>query len=335
MNIAFVPVRGGSKSIPHKNIKLFAGKPLVYWCAKAANEATAIDKVVIATDSDEIKQIIRMFNLDKITIFNRCPENATDTASTESVLLEYIHATPELNINDNIFLIQATSPLLTADMIDDMWVKLKKSNKVSALSAVRTKRFFWTDNGAPINYDFNARPRRQDFNGYLMENGAVYINSVHNITKDKCRLSNPVYVHEMPEYTGIEIDEPSDFILLETIQRMLQTHRIPHQKVFCLDIDGVLGKYADITDMNGDYTHNIPNQQIIDACNLLYDNNNKIILYTARGTGSGIDWSDQTKQQLKYWGLKYHELHFGKPSADYYIDDKMLDLNLFRLLGNN
>ena len=50
-NIAFIPVRGGSKSIPLKNIKILAGKPLVYWTAKAANDSKCIDKVIIATDS--------------------------------------------------------------------------------------------------------------------------------------------------------------------------------------------------------------------------------------------------------------------------------------------
>ena len=54
-NIAFIPVRGGSKSIPMKNIKVLNGKPLVYWTAAAASGAGWIDKVIIATDSEEIK----------------------------------------------------------------------------------------------------------------------------------------------------------------------------------------------------------------------------------------------------------------------------------------
>ena len=52
MNIAFIPVRAGSKSIPLKNIKEINGKPLVYWTAKSANDAECIDKVIIATDSN-------------------------------------------------------------------------------------------------------------------------------------------------------------------------------------------------------------------------------------------------------------------------------------------
>ena len=63
---------------------------------------------------------------------------------------------------------------------------IKSSNKLdSILSCVETKRFFWTKNGEPINYDYNSRPRRQDFEGILMENGAFYINTVANIKNYK------------------------------------------------------------------------------------------------------------------------------------------------------
>ena len=55
-NIAFIPVRGGSKSIHMKNIKSIAGKPLVWWTASAASECGEIETVYVATDSDEIKE---------------------------------------------------------------------------------------------------------------------------------------------------------------------------------------------------------------------------------------------------------------------------------------
>ena len=89
-NIAFIPVRGGSKSIPLKNIKILAGMPLVYWTANAANEALCIDKVIIATDSEKIKETVKELNLSKVEIYDRDKQNAQDTSSTESVMLEYI-----------------------------------------------------------------------------------------------------------------------------------------------------------------------------------------------------------------------------------------------------
>lgn len=215
-NIAFIPVRGGSKSIPLKNIKLLAGKPLVYWVAKAANDSKIIDKVIVATDSQEIKKAVISFDLPKVKIYNRKLENAQDTSSTESVMIEYLNYS-KLNDDDNFFLIQATSPLLKSKFIDEMYNKFIQDKADSALSCVRSKRFFWTEDGKALNYDYRNRPRRQNFNGLLMENGACYINIVKNILKDKNRLSGKISVYEMPDYTGVEIDEPDDFIIVEKL----------------------------------------------------------------------------------------------------------------------
>lgn len=221
-NIAFIPVRGGSKSIPLKNIKILAGQPLVYWTAKAANDAVCIDKVVIATDSPEIKNTVKGFkDLAKVEVYDREAENATDTASTESVMLEYINQA-QLDANDMFFLVQATSPLLKSYHIEQMYLKFTNDNADSALSCVINKRFFWTKDGKSINYDYKNRPRRQDFDGYYMENGACYINKVSNILRDKNRLSGKISVYEMPEYTAAEIDEPDDFLLIE---KLMEKHQ--------------------------------------------------------------------------------------------------------------
>ena len=65
---------------------------------------------------------------------------------------------------------------------------------------------------------------------------------------------------------------------------------------------------------------------MIQIINRLYDAGNDIVLFTARGYKTGINWEEITRRQLAAWGLRYHELKFGKPDADYYIDDKMLDI---------
>lgn len=81
MNVAFIPVRGGSKSIPLKNIKLFNGKPLVYWTVKAACGCQYIDKVYVATDSSRIKEAVEEFENErdffrKIKVIGRSAESA-------------------------------------------------------------------------------------------------------------------------------------------------------------------------------------------------------------------------------------------------------------------
>ena len=223
MNIVFIPARGGSKSIPLKNIKAINGKPLIYWTSKAAEDARCVDKIIIATENEKIKETVLNFGFKKIEVYDRDPENARDESSTESVMIEYIKKSG-LNPDDNFILIQATSPLLKPEYIDEMYGEYVNSGADSIFSGVREKQFHWieTPQGVnPINYDYRNRPRRQDFQGIIAENGACYINKVKNILKDNCRLSGKITVYEMPPQTGFEIDEESDWIIVE--QLMLRT----------------------------------------------------------------------------------------------------------------
>ncbi len=243
MNAAFIPVRGGSKSIPLKNIREIAGKPLVYWTAKAANDCPRIDKVYIATDSDKIRDAVTEFCLNKVTVIGRSADNATDTASTEAAMLEFAAE----YAFDNIILIQATSPLLTSEDLTGGLEEFDKPETDSVLSAVRQKRFQWAveDNGfaKPVNYDVFHRPRRQEFDGYLVENGAFYITGRSALLKSKNRVSGNIRVYEMDESTYYEIDEPGDWLIIEKQLEDRQKKKqisIPKIKMFLTDCDGCL-----------------------------------------------------------------------------------------------
>ncbi len=101
-------------------------------------------------------------------------------------------------------------------------------------------------------------------------------------------------------------------------------------KVFCVDIDGVI---ATITE-NNQYDLAHPIESVIQAINALYDQGHHIVLFTARGYVTGIDWSATTQAQMQAWGVQYHELKFGKPAADYYIDDKLISIDQFVALAS-
>jgi carbamoyl-phosphate synthase large subunit len=92
-------------------------------------------------------------------------------------------------------------------------------------------------------------------------------------------------------------------------------------KIYCIDIDGTV-----CTETQGDYSSAEPMLSVITKINRLYKNGNIIKLFTARGAASGKDWYDFTEKQLKKWNIKYHELIMGKPYADYYIDNKGIDI---------
>ena len=216
--IAFIPVRGGSKSIPLKNIKLLCGKPLVCWNIEALERCSLVDKIIVATDSEQIEEVVLSKHYHKVTIYHRLAENACDTASTESVMLEYIDR--ECLSNDTIFmLVQATSPLTETCHFSEALDLYAKGIYDSMLTCVRNYRFFWNDDGTSKNYDYMYRPRRQNFSGELMENGAFYINTVGNILRNGNRLGGKIGIYEMPEYTATEIDELDDWIILENLMR--------------------------------------------------------------------------------------------------------------------
>jgi N-acylneuraminate cytidylyltransferase len=242
MVIAFIPLRGGSKSIPGKNINNFCGKPLCYWSIYALQQSTSVDKIVVATDDDTIKQTAARFGFDKLVIYDRLPENAKDSSSTESVMLEYLSNQPA-HPADLFILVQATNPFTTSANIDEAVEAFRSNNYDSLLSCVLNKRFYWNKNGTPYNYNYTSRPRRQDFEGMYMENGAFYVSSVAAIVQYSNRLSGNIGIYEMPEFTAFEIDEPDDWIIMEQLFRrhLLQTfNKAKPIRLFITDVDGVL-----------------------------------------------------------------------------------------------
>ena len=223
MNVAFIPVRGGSKSIPLKNIKEIHGRPLVYWTVVAACDCRSIDKVYVATDSKEIRLCVEKFcsedykRFGKVSVVDRSAESASDTASTELAMIEFAKA----HRFDNIVLIQATSPMLTGADLDNGFNAFSVKDTDSVLSVVPQKRFIWTldneGNATAQNYDVNNRPRRQDFEEYYVENGAFYITSRKDLLATGCRLSGNIRISLMSEDTYYEIDEPSDWTVTQAL----------------------------------------------------------------------------------------------------------------------
>lgn len=78
-----------------------------------------------------------------------------------------------------------------------------------------------------------------------------------------------------------------------------------------------------------DYSFAIPLVDNIARINRMYDDGHQIVYWTARGTGSGIDWREVTEKQFAKWGVKYHELKLGKPIYDLFIDDKNVNSERF------
>jgi len=217
--IAFIPARGGSKSIPLKNIKDFCGQPLIYWNLLALQNCENVDEIIVATGNDKIEYTVSSFGFKKVSTFRRSKTNAQDDSTTESVMLEFLKQSKEISAEDIFLLVQATSPFTQSTHFSQALHQFSEEPCDSLLSVTRSKRFFWNPDGTPLNYNPQARPRRQDHDGIFMENGAFYISNVKNILQSSNRLSGKISLYEMPEYTSLELDENDDWLLGETLHK--------------------------------------------------------------------------------------------------------------------
>lgn len=241
--VAFIPVRGGSKSIPGKNIKPLGGKPLLFFTLEAACQARGIDEVYVSSDSSEILACAKAFAHPKVRCVVRPPAFATDEASTESAMIDFA----DKYDFDRMVLIQATSPLTTSKDLDLALRKLEETSADSLLSGTHEFRFRWKDSGTgfvvPTNYDPAVRPRRQDWDGELVENGAFYITARDALLRTRCRLSGNIAFWPMPPHTAVEIDTPDDWSVMEALVRKLKSKGealASKIKLLITDVDGVL-----------------------------------------------------------------------------------------------
>ena len=90
---------------------------------------------------------------------------------------------------------------------------------------------------------------------------------------------------------------------------------------YYIDIDDTIFELVN----KQDYKSAVSIPAAIEKVNSLYEEGHTIVLWTARGTVTGRDWRDLTEEQLSYYGVKYHELRFGKPAFDVFIDDKAIN----------
>jgi N-acylneuraminate cytidylyltransferase len=340
---AFVPVRGGSESIPLKNIKIINHKPLLYWALLSLEKSKSVKEIIVATDSAAIKKTALSFGFKKVKVFDRSRKNATAEASTESVMLEYLEAA-RLKETDLFMLVQATNPFTTTENIDDALALFAKNPKAkSLLTAVRAKRFFWTEKGQAINYNPAKRPRRQEFAGLLMENGAFYISRVADILKSKNRLTKPCVIYEMPEHSGFEIDEVDDWLICEAL---LKKHRpqpvtgYKNIKLLLTDVDGVLTDAGMYYTENGDEIKKFNTYDGM-ALKLLQKSGVKVGILTAedrqlnrnRARKLGLDYEFHgVKDKLRKLKtlLKELNLEFSQVA---YVGDDLNDLEVLKKVG--
>jgi len=215
-----IPARGGSKGVPQKNIRPFLGKPLITHSIQYAQDSKLVTRVFVSTDDAQIADISKKTGAEVIT---RPANIAGDTATTESAISHAISWWKDQGLTPGtIVLLQATSPLRPHGSLDVALRHFQDKGFDSLLSISPTHRFFWTIKGneARAEYDFINRPRRQDMTESdirYVENGSVYIFTAEHFQTTANRLGGRIGYTIFPEEYSPEIDNSSDFTLLEEI----------------------------------------------------------------------------------------------------------------------
>lgn len=324
--LALIPARSGSKSVKNKNIRLIDGKPMIAYSIQHAKESKYINRIIVSTDSEQYASIAREYGAE--TPFIRPAEFATDTALDIDV---FRHALDWLRdhedyVPDVIVQLRPTDPYRDAADIDAMIKIILDDESIDSVRSIKEnevvphKMWFMKEDGfiEPILTDIpeaynmprQALPKTYSQNGNIDVLRPRVIYDYNSMTGKKIRgyVMNGMY----------DVDTEQDFERVSNVLKMKSGG-----KQFVFDIDGVIAlKREDL-----DYSQALPNERMIAIVNKLYDMGNRIVLFTARGYVTGIDWYPVTEKQMKDWGVKYHELKMGKPNADFYIDDKFLDMN--------
>ena len=299
--VAFMPLRGGSKSIPYKNIKLIAGKPLFYWNLKSAFDSGVFDAIYVSTDDAIIRKKVLEY-LPKTIVIDRPAKFATDTATTESAMMHFAETT-QFSV---VSLIQATSPLTSAEDFKLAWSLFVNKQLDSLVTGVEWKRFFWKADGTPVNYDPMNRPRRQEFDGWIMENGAFYFTSRNVLLDKKCRLGGKMGVYKMPDETSLEIDEPNDWVVIEHLLKKRSLNNNGQKvwsniKALVVDVDGTLTDGGMYYDKSGESLKKF-NTKDTQGMKLLESKGIKIGVITAE---------DSPRVHSRMNKLDFDEYHFG------------------------
>lgn len=218
-----IPARGGSKGIPHKNIKLLAGRPLIGYSIEAARRAGATDShILVSTEDEEIAEIVER-DCGLPVPYRRPAELATDTAGSREVILDAMDWADAAGINyDVVVLLQPTSPLRTADDISGTLNEYRPGVDMAVSVAPAPCNPYYdcfetdpADGSLHVSKGDGLITRRQDAPPVWVYNGAVYV--INPVSLRKYQLGQlPVRVpYPMPASRSIDIDTPLDWHIAE------------------------------------------------------------------------------------------------------------------------
>ena len=215
--VALILCKGNSKGVKNKNLKIFLGKPLMYWTIKSLKDSKMINKIYISSESNKILNYAKK---QKITCIKRPKSLSQPKSQSEEAIL---HAIKAIKSNfDYIVFPQVTSPLRPKNIFDKSLKFFFKKKFDSLFSAnIPPKIFFWNKekNKVVPTYNISKRPMRQDIKNIFLENGSFYIFKKKGFIKYKNRLFGKIGEYLIDKKYSYDIDEEIDFQINEIVKK--------------------------------------------------------------------------------------------------------------------
>lgn len=226
MNIAIITARGGSKRIPHKNIRDFCGKPIIEYSIRAALDAQVFDTVMVSTDDERIALIAK--NAGAEVPFMRSEKTANDYATTTDVLLEVIEQYDKMGITfENACCIYPTAPFVNAAKLKNAMAILQKDNRysvmpVTAFSFPPLRGMTIKDDKLEYKWPEYAMTRSQDLEEIYHDCGQFYAFQVASFIRERKLVTDNTAGIVISELEVQDIDNEVDWELAEAKYRLLK-----------------------------------------------------------------------------------------------------------------
>ena len=216
--LAFIPARGGSKRLPGKNVKLFEGKPLIWYTIDAALKSGAFDKVVVSTDDKEIAAVAQACGAEALM---RPAELASDTATTAQAAQ---HAAQRLSPNNEyacFATLQPTQPFRPQSLFADALATFD-THRPDCLLTVSTNhlKLAKIEHNRFVPYTYRPGQRSQDLDPLYYENGLLYLTKTEHVKKGELFGEHIFPMIVDTPHARFDIDDATDFELAACYLRL-------------------------------------------------------------------------------------------------------------------
>ena len=218
--VALLPMRHTSERVAGKNYRALAGRPLYHHIVESLAACPSIDRIVIDTDSDWIRDDAAQ-SFPDVTVIERAPHLRAGTTPMNEVLLDDVDRIPA----DLYLQTHSTNPLLRTETIERAISSFGASRDAydSLFGVTRLQTRLWTAEAKPLNHDPDVLLRTQDLPPVFEENSCLYIFDGATLRRRRNRIGDRPMMFEVPREEALDIDDEFDWRVVAAVREHLAT----------------------------------------------------------------------------------------------------------------